>query len=312
MIVVFMNLLNAYGRERMRYVADRNELPQHPEFFSSSIELLPDAVLIQLDKIIVAANNPVARLIGIERGALIGRTVTDFVSTGSSTNYVIDHEADNLTVHYDDDLILADADKTLNVRVTATSINYAGELATLMILRPVEEEAESTIDLEDRETIFRELALTMSDYAYALEVDARGQTSFAWLSGNFKTKTGLSFDEIMALADWATLIHEEDKAFYALHCKALLQGEPHSIEYRVPGQDGLFIWIQDSAYPVYDTQQKSVIRIQGVASDVTEKIETRGKLKNPCRATGGSGRTGFTRLEYRRCSTNSATRYCSL
>lgn len=136
MIIIFLGLLNAFGRRQLMLVVQRNESPHSSEFFSQSIELIPMAVIIQVDNAIVAVNSTATRLIGIENEALAGRTVTDFISIGSSTNYTIDHEAENLTIHYDDELIQEGIASTCKVTVTARSIKYAGKLATLMILYP--------------------------------------------------------------------------------------------------------------------------------------------------------------------------------
>lgn len=148
MIIIFLGLLNAFGRRQLMLIVQRNESPQSSEFFTNSIELIPMAVIIQVDKSIVVVNRTATRLIGIENEALVGRTVTDFISISSSKNYTIDHEAENLTIHYDDELIQEGIASTCKVTVTARSIKYAGKLATLMILYPKDLSKDSHINTQ--------------------------------------------------------------------------------------------------------------------------------------------------------------------
>lgn len=276
MTVVFMSLLNSYGREQLIRIIRRNESPQNHEFFHRSIALMPEAIIIQVDKIIVAVNTASVRLVGIEAEALLGRNVSDFVSTGSSTNYAIDHEAENLTVRYEDELIQEGHDSTCDVIVTASSIHYAGQLATLMILYPktlnhISSESPPVLD-ENDEATFRRVAEMISNYAYALDIDADENTRFAWLSGQYQTWTGLAHDEIMSLGDWSTIIHEDDRAFYHRRYKMLLKGESHALEYRIIQTKGAIRWVQDSAYPIYDDRGEHVIRILSIVIDVTDII----------------------------------------
>jgi|GEM_PF-1577900 len=284
LILAILGLLNARSRLNLLTVLQEQETPDTPRFFDSALQLIPDAALIQVEKQIVAANDAAARLFKIKRELLISLPMNNFMNPESSGNYKLDQDADSLTVRYDDKLKIAN-DSSITVTITARSVTYGDQLATLMILRPAEEHDFATIvpplsdNLDEREATFHAMANLMSDYAYALDVQDQDAVNLAWVSGEVYAKTGLSTDEAIDLKDWSLIIHEDDRAFYELRTRALIKGETRSLEYRIVQKNGDIRWIQDTAYPLVDEASGQVKRILAGASDVTERIEAQETLK---------------------------------
>ena len=83
-------VLNAYGRDRLLRKLKSENSPHTAQFYRESLQLLPDAAIIQIEKIIVDANHAAARLIGLEQDKIIGQDVKHFVSTDKSSNYTLD------------------------------------------------------------------------------------------------------------------------------------------------------------------------------------------------------------------------------
>jgi diguanylate cyclase (GGDEF)-like protein/PAS domain S-box-containing protein len=78
-------------------------------------------------------------------------------------------------------------------------------------------------------------------------------------------------------AEWIDAIHPEDRnaVRQAAHKQA---GGDYDLEYRITRPDGSIRWIRDRAFPVLDGD-RNVVRIAGVAADITERKEAEEKIK---------------------------------
>ncbi|HXI53007.1 MAG TPA: ATP-binding protein [Candidatus Saccharimonadales bacterium] len=65
-------------------------------------------------------------------------------------------------------------------------------------------------------------------------------------------------------------VHPEDRARFSEVLRRQAAGEQTSIEYRICRPDGTVRWIWDQGFPVKDAQGE-VVRVHGIASDVTER-----------------------------------------
>lgn len=133
-VIMFLTILNAYGREQLLKFARQNENPTQAIFFQNAINLMPNPAMIQIDKTIVAVNDVTSHLIGVDKDAIIGQPASNYISVDESSNYTINKQADNLTVSYDD--LFKSQQGNIPVRVTSSSITYEESLATLIILTP--------------------------------------------------------------------------------------------------------------------------------------------------------------------------------
>lgn len=133
-ILTSLALLNTYGRERLIHLAIRNENPTQAIFLHNALSLMPDAAFIQVDKIIVETNDLATQLLGLSRAELIGQRASNFIPTGTSTNYDFDNNTDTLTVHYDASMSLEK--RKQSVQVSVSSITYIDKSAKLVVVRP--------------------------------------------------------------------------------------------------------------------------------------------------------------------------------
>ena len=136
LIIIFLSLLNAYGRERILQIANQKEDSVQAEFFQDVIDLMHSPALIQVEQNIIAVNDATIRLIGLQRDEIVGKLVSDYISTEDSTNYKVDNQADRLTISYDDSF--QSLDGKIPARITASSISYKDVLATLITITPYE------------------------------------------------------------------------------------------------------------------------------------------------------------------------------
>ncbi|MBD2500247.1 sensor domain-containing protein [Anabaena azotica] len=76
---------------------------------------------------------------------------------------------------------------------------------------------------------------------------------------------------------WFEVIHPEDKQRVKQSIEPLLLGGSQELEYRIIRPDGQVRWLCNSSHVIYDTLGKA-IRIEGIASDITERKNMEEKL----------------------------------
>lgn len=77
---------------------------------------------------------------------------------------------------------------------------------------------------------------------------------------------------------WVETVHPEDREFAFSHHQTLLETGNKEIEYRIIRPNGEVRWILDRAWLISDENGK-LLRIDGVASDITERQEAEEKLR---------------------------------
>ncbi|MFB2893278.1 PAS domain S-box protein [Aerosakkonemataceae cyanobacterium BLCC-F50] len=77
---------------------------------------------------------------------------------------------------------------------------------------------------------------------------------------------------------WVETVHPEDREYAFSHHQTLLETGNKEIEYRIIRPNGEVRWILDRAWLIYDENGK-LLRIDGVASDITERKEAEEKLR---------------------------------
>ncbi|HLP02449.1 MAG TPA: PAS domain S-box protein [Opitutaceae bacterium] len=126
----------------------------------------------------------------------------------------------------------------------------------------------ATEALRESEGRFRELAETINEVFWITDPS---KTELIYLSPAFERVWGRPCGEIYAdPIKWVDSLHPEDRAriMEAIVTKQV-SGE-YNETYRIIRPDGELVWIRDRAFPVCDAAGK-VVRIVGVAADITEK-----------------------------------------
>lgn len=119
----------------------------------------------------------------------------------------------------------------------------------------------------------------ISDYAYAFRVDTDGQLMCIWVGGSIEKVTGFTFEEIQRRGGWETLIFENDMPIPVGQLKALLAGNPKTVEYRILDKENRVRWMRDCARPVYDNREERVTLIYGAVQDITGEKKAETALK---------------------------------
>jgi PAS domain S-box-containing protein len=92
-----------------------------------------------------------------------------------------------------------------------------------------------------------------------------------WITDEaFRRVTGYTWQELDELEPFA-LFHPDERAFLPQQQEMLRRGEPVNGTYRIITRSGVTRWLYISRYPVWDEQEKRVVRLLCTAKDITER-----------------------------------------
>jgi PAS domain S-box-containing protein len=132
--------------------------------------------------------------------------------------------------------------------------------------------------LPSSENFYQALFETISDYAYMMRVEADGTYTIEWLSDAFIRVIGFTVEKINA-GGWRNVIHPDDLGLVEQHMRQKLSGQSSTYEFRVVAQDGSVRWLHETGRPVWDKAENRVVRILGVAQDITQRKRTEEEIR---------------------------------
>jgi PAS domain S-box-containing protein len=178
--------------------------------------------------------------------------------------------------------------KTLNLLVGATILIVSGTgLAVVGVARRLKEDnrilqtevaerkrAEET--LRESEEKFRQLAENIADVFWIASPDFQ---KVHYVSQAYQRVWARSADSLYTNPQqWIEAILPEERARMIVTFSKLAAGEPSVLtEFRIACPDGEVRWIQSSGFPVRDAAG-DVIRITGIATDITERKRAESEL----------------------------------
>lgn len=130
--------------------------------------------------------------------------------------------------------------------------------------------------LRTSEFRFRQMAENIRDVFFLLDA---GGTRLLYVSPAYEKIFGRSCESVYANPDtWIEAIHPDDRAAaYEEYLAGMVVGE-FEIEYRIVRPDGSIRWIGSKGFPVHD-DAGGIIRITGIAADITEKKGAADELR---------------------------------
>ena len=138
--------------------------------------------------------------------------------------------------------------------------------------------AERTTELRRSETYLAEAQRLTRTGSWALNVASR---EFVHLSDQYYQIYGLDPDKgIPSLQTIRQCLHPEDRAHTdAGREKALSEGKPYELDYRIVLPDGIVKFIQLTAHPVFLASSNSPVEFVGTVMDVTERKQSEKALR---------------------------------
>lgn len=123
--------------------------------------------------------------------------------------------------------------------------------------------------LRESEARFREVATNISEVIWLFDV---GKQNVIYVSPAYEKIWGRSIEKLYSrYAEWSESIHPEDREQAQKKFEQdLARGKTSAREYRIVRPNGTVRWISDRSFPIVNAQGK-IIRITGIAEDVTER-----------------------------------------
>ncbi len=149
----------------------------------------------------------------------------------------------------------------------ADKLSLAADILTNALARRQSETA-----LRASEQRYRQVSELTSDFAYAISLTEDGQFDPDWATEAAFRVTGYSMEEFDPDLKWFfQLIYPEDLSHIQDQVPRLLSGETVSADVRILTKNGDIRWLHNYTRPVWDDQQKRIIRLLGAARDITEQ-----------------------------------------
>ncbi|MCX8056734.1 MAG: PAS domain S-box protein [Ignavibacteria bacterium] len=133
--------------------------------------------------------------------------------------------------------------------------------------------------LAENQKLLQLISNLITDYAYTFNVDNNGNMTGEWLSESFSKVFGWKLDEVKQMGGWVKCFHPDDLPKVFEHAKKVLSGLSDKIECRMVTKNGEIRWIRDYAVPLIDNKTNRVVKIFGVAEDITEQKKLENEIK---------------------------------
>ncbi|HEX3051132.1 MAG TPA: PAS domain S-box protein [Aggregatilineaceae bacterium] len=204
---------------------------------------------------------------------------------------VVGHDISDLIQHQQ---ALLEAQELLERRVQARTAELS--TANEQLQREITERERAETALRESEERYRIISEISSDYAFSYRVEPDGHTIPEWTTEAAQRITGLSQAELLDPGGRARLIHPDDLNKAYERYRRLVRGEIDVTDLRIVTQNGDLRWLRTYGKPIWDEDQKRVVRIYGASQDITQhKLaeEALREAKQRYEMAAGAGHTGM-------------------
>ncbi len=238
--------------------------------------------LLDLNGNYLLVNEQMASRLGYTPEEMVGKPLSQMIAPDEVPNY---HEMDRALKSgeqvplFERTYRSRDGSEFLGeVNITMVRDANGTPLYIQSIMRDVTWRRETEKALRESEERYRIISELISDYAYAFQVAPDGTLVHDWITNSFKRITGYDHEEIDERGQYA-LFHPDEAARTEADVKRVLQGEAMSGVYRIITKSGDVRWVNIFRQPVWDEAEQRVVRVYGVAQDITERKQSEDELR---------------------------------
>jgi PAS domain S-box-containing protein len=160
--------------------------------------------------------------------------------------------------------------------VCLTALTLHGQPALLGTVRDITERKNVEASLRTSEEQFRQLADSIREVFFVVTPEP---LRVAYLSPAYEEIWGRPRQEAYdRAAAWIESVHPDERGGVVSYFGRLMQGIQSEMSYRIVRPDGSLRWIHSRGFPVHDPQAK-LVRVVGIAEDVTERTRAEADLK---------------------------------
>lgn len=265
-----------------RHTEVRSEIEQ---LYRSLVDISPEAiVLTDLTGRVIIGNRQAAMLYGVETvEEMLGLNAFEFIAPEDRPRAAQNAQR------------TLEAGAVRNVEYTflrRDGSRYTGELSAslvqdaagqpaffIVVARDVTERKQAEERLRESEARYRAVSETVSDYAFAVRIEADGTRKTEWRTGAFTRITGYAPHELDGRGGIALIIHPEDRPIFERRYEAMLAGHSDVSEYRIITKTGEVRWLRSYGRGIWDEKEQRVVRVVGGAQDITEQKEAEEALR---------------------------------
>lgn|GEM_PF-2672168 len=238
--------------------------------------------LISLDGRYLLVNQNFAKTLGYLPEEIVGTPVSDYIPAHEADESIARREAliaGQEVPHYVRTFQRKDGTEFLGeINLSMVRDTQGNALYIQSVIRDVTERERTEKALRESEERYRIISELIFDYAYSMRVEPHGTFVHEWITDSFKRMTGYTPEEIDAIGTFA-LYHPDDEARVPIALQRVIDGEVTSDEYRIITKSGEIRWVHILRQPVWDETENRVIRMFGVAQDITERKASEEELR---------------------------------
>ena len=218
------------------------------------VQLLPDAVCITCDGIIVYANDAAVRLFGAKsQDQLIGYRTDDFVSPDERQRIVARRAKLLATgaVPIQEQKRLRLDGSEVNIEILGIRMRWQGQPAVLSVMRDISSRVEGRSARIESERRLAALAENIPGAIYQCVLRSNGRLVFSYVSQGVRDLFGVEADAVMTHATaLIKKIHLEDRTVLRDAIRRFYpELTPVELELRIPGDDGSVRGVRSIAQP---------------------------------------------------------------
>ena len=147
----------------------------------------------------------------------------------------------------------------------------------------------------EAEARFHRTVADLDDALFTVGTDDDGRRVYVFVTPQAEAVTGLDPDALLSGdADWADLVHDDDRAAFDAHDARLRAGDPSAVDVRLV-VDGETVWVRERATPNLDAAGRAVSG--GILTDISAQKEAEATIE---RARRIAERAAQTRMSFLR------------